>query len=349
MVSRRAVGGRWAALRQVQGPGDAVSATRRLGRGAPPCNGRRAEGNPRYRLGVGIAAVVLLAAVACMAGCGGRREEATIGTRGRPLELAVPAPDKHTTLAHYVRRHTKLRCRELAAASPAELLALLDEDKLDVMVLSAPMYALVSEPYSLLAILKAQRAGTFETRGMILVRADRGLVTVADAKGLVVAATDPASASGCLLERVLMTEEGAAPSKVIYLNDEARVVRAVYYKEADLGFVTWRLDAEGRPDDARAALAAEVPDIFEAVVPLAVTHAVPNEAVAVRARVPDTVRADVAAALIKFARTHEGAAYLGARLGIEGFALGDDVEYAELRQRLQAAGVHLADFLPKAE
>jgi ABC-type phosphate/phosphonate transport system substrate-binding protein len=287
-------------------------------------------------------------AVACAAGCG-TREQATIGTRGRPLELAVPAPGKHTTLADFVRRHTGLRCRELAAGSLPELLGLLDEDKLDVMVVSAPMYALVSEPYALLAILKAQRAGTFETRGMILVRADRGLVTVADAKGLVVAATDPASASGCLLERVLLTEERAAPSKVIYLDDEVRVVRAVCDKEADLGFVTWRLDAEGRPDDARAALVAEFPDIFETVVPLAVTHAVPHDAVAVRARVPDAVRAEVAAALLKFAATHEGAAYLSERYGIEGFAPGDDVEYAELRQRLQSAGVRLAEFLPKAE
>ena len=287
-------------------------------------------------------------AVTLLAGCG-KREEAALGTKKRPLELAVPAKDRKTTLAKFVRARTGLRCRELEAASLLDALVLLDEEKLDVMVLSAPAYALASEPYDLLAILKARRAGTLETRGMILVRADRGLVTVGDAKGLTVAATDPASTSGCLLQRVLVTEEDAAPSSVTYLDDETRVVRAVYDGEADLGFVTWRLNDEGNPDDARAALFEEVPDIFEAVVPLAVTHAVPRDAVAVRGRVPDVVRAGLVEALLAFAETREGAAYLKDRYGIEGLASADDAEYAELRRRLHGAKVGLVELVAEEE
>jgi len=296
---------------------------------------------------------VLLCAALCLAafglvGCRGR-EQGRFGTKGRPVELAVPVKDKAKTLADFVRARTGLRCREFAAESLIELLELLDEDKLDVMVLPAPVYALASEPYTLLAILKAQRAGTLETRGMILVRADDGLVTVAEAKGLVVAAIDPASVSGCLLQRVLVTEQKAVPSKVLYLDDEASVVRAVYEGEADVGFVTWRLNAEGNPDDARTELFSDVPDIFEAVVPLAVTHAVPHDAVAVRARVPDAVRAELAEALLEFAGSRAGAAYLKERYGIEGLAPSDDAEYAELRRRLGAAKVRLIEFLPIEE
>jgi len=288
-------------------------------------------------------------ALTLLAGCGGKGEEAALGTKKRPLELAVPAAERKATLAKFVQHRTGLRCRELEAASLLDALVLLDEEKLDVIVLSAPAYALASEPYELLAILKARRAGTLETRGMILVRADRGLVTVADAKGSTVAATDPASTSGCLLQRVLVTEEGATPSGVTYLDDETRVVRAVYDGEADLGFVTWRLNAEGHPDDARAALFEELPDIFGAVVPLAVTRAVPHDAVAVRARVPDAVRAELADALLAFAGTREGAAYLKDRYGIEGLAPADDVEYAELRRRLRAAKVGLVELVAEEE
>ncbi len=292
---------------------------------------------------------VLCVAVA-LAGCGGPKEEGAIGTKERPLELAVPVAErKAAPLGDFVRKRTGLVCEEVAAGSLGEVLDLLDEGAVDVLVLPAPVYALASEPYNLLAVLKAQRAGTLETRGLILVRADHGLVTVADAKGLVVAAVEPASTAGCLLQRVLVTEEKATPSRVTYLHDEAAVVRAVYEGEADVGFVTWRVNAEGNPDDARAALFYDVPGIFEDVVPLAVTRAVPYDAVAVRARVPDVVREQLAAALIEFSETREGAAYLKAHYGIEGLVAADDVEYLELRQRLQRAKVRLGELLPAEE
>ncbi len=275
-----------------------------------------------------------------------------IGTKDRPLELGVPVAEEalsgaqRAPLADFVRQRTGLVCSEVAAESLVELLDLLDEEKLDVVIVRAPVYALASEPYDLLALLKARRAGTLETRGLILVRADKELVTVADARGLTVAATDPASTSGCLLQRVLVTEQKATPSRVAYLDDEASVVRAVDGGEADLGFVTWRLNAEGNPADARAELFYDVPDIFQAVVPLAVTHAVPHDAVAVRARVPDVVRGELVAALLAFAETPEGNAYFAERYGIEGLVPADDVEYREMRRRLRAAKVRLVELLP---
>lgn len=295
-----------------------------------------------------VSALVCLAA-ACVVGCGPKHERAEIGTKGRPIELAVPVADKATPLADFVEQRTGLRCREVPAESLVELLDLLDDERLDVVIMSAPVYALASEPCNLLAILKTQRAGTLETRGMILARADRGLVTVADAKDLTVAAVDPASVSGCLLERILLTEETATPSAVTYLDDEAAVVRAVYWREADLGLVTWRLNDEGNPDDARAELFYNTPDVFQAVVPLAVTRAVPHDAVAVRARVPDALRAELAAVLLEFAQSSEGRAYLADHYGIEGLAPSDDAEYAEFRARLKAAGVTLGELLPEEE
>jgi ABC-type phosphate/phosphonate transport system substrate-binding protein len=294
-------------------------------------------------------ALPVLFLAACLGGCGGRGEEDIIGTKKRPLEIAVPVADKATPLADYVKQHTGLVCREVAAATQSGLLDLLDEDKVDVVVVPAAVYALASEPYTLLALLRAERDGTFDTRGMVLVRADRGLVTVEDLKGLTVAAVDPASLSGCLLQRVLVSELDAVPSEVTYLDDEAAVVRAVYDGQADAGFVTWRVNDEGNPADAREQLFSEIPDIFEALVPLAVTHAVPYDAVAVSARVPDVVRTRLAVALLEYADTARGRAYLADHYGIEGLAPSDDVDYAELRTRLKAAKVRLGQVLPEEE
>ena len=308
---------------------------------------RRAWGDSPYNAAGCIGAVLCVAV--CLGGCGGPKEEGAIGTKERPLELAVPVADKAAPLGDFVRKRTGLVCREVAAGSLGELLDLLDEGAVDVLVLPAPVYALASGPYNLLAILKARRADTLETRGLILVRADRGLVTVADAKGLVAAATEPAAMTGCLLQRVLVTEQKATPSRVMYLGDEAKVVRAVYEGEADVGFVTWRVNDEGNPNDARAALFYDVPGIFQDVVPLAVTRAVPHDAVAVRARVPDVARQRLAAALIEFAETREGAAYLKERYGIEGLVAADDVEYRELARRLRRAKVRLVELLPEEE
>jgi len=288
-------------------------------------------------------------AAACLAGCGPKHQRAEIGTKGRPIELAVPVADKATPLADFVEQRTGLRCREVPAKSLVDLLDLLDDERLDVVIVSAPVYALASEPCNLLAILKAERAATLETRGMILTRADRGLVTVADADKLTVAAVDPASVSGCLLQRILLAEEEATPSAVTYFDDEAAVVRAVYWGDADLGLVTWRLNDEGNPDDARAELFYNTPDVFQAVVPLAVTRAVPHDAVAVRARVPDAVRAELAAVLLEFAQSSEGRAYLADHYGIEGLAPSDDAEYAEFRTRLKEAGVTFSELLPEEE
>ncbi|MBN1917945.1 MAG: PhnD/SsuA/transferrin family substrate-binding protein [Verrucomicrobia bacterium] len=290
--------------------------------------------------------IVLLIAVAglCLGGCGGG-EEATLGTRKRPLEIAVPVTGGKTPLAGFIRSRTGLVCREMAAATLTDLLDEMDKEKVDVLIVPAPVYALASEPYGLLAIMKARRGGGLETRGMILVRADRGLVAVADVEDLSVAAVAPASVSGCLLQRVLVTEQRVVPSSVTYLGDEAAVVRAVYDGEADLGFVEWRLNSERRPADARELVFSEVPDIFEAVVPLAVTSAVPHAAVAVRARVPDGVRADLVEALEVFSRSSTGRTYLMDHYGIEGLVPSDDVEYAEFRTRLKAAGILLADLM----
>jgi ABC-type phosphate/phosphonate transport system substrate-binding protein len=127
------------------------------------------------------------------------------------------------------------------------------------------------------------------------------------------------------------------------------LVRAVYDGTADLGFVTWRLNDEGNPADARETLFGEVPDVFQAVVPLAVTQAVAYDAVAVCARVPDAVRARLSAALLEYAETSRGRSYLAERYGIEGLAPSDDVEYADLRTRLKAAKVRLGELLREEE
>jgi ABC-type phosphate/phosphonate transport system substrate-binding protein len=312
------------------------------------------------RVALALAGVCLAAVL--VGGCGGG-EERTIGTAKRPLEIAVPVADSRTPLADFIKRRTGLVCRETATTTLPDLLDRLDKEKIDVLIVSAPVYALASEPYGLLAIMKARRGdgsarrgdasarrrGTLETRGMILVRADRGLVTVADTKGLTVAAVAPTSVSGCLLQRVLVIEQRAAPSKVTYLGDEAAVVRAVYSGETDLGFVEWRLNQDGNPADARELVFAEVPDVFEAVVPLAVTSAVPHEAVAVRVRVPDAVRLELVKALEEFAKDSSGRAYLTDHCGIEDLVPSDDAEYAELRTRLKAAGLILADLVEKKE
>jgi len=296
---------------------------------------------------IGLVLVGVSVAAIWLGGCGGG-EEPAIGTRKRPLEIAVPVAERKAPLAHFIKERTGLVCREVTTATLSELLDLLDKEKVDVLIVSAPVYAVASEPYGLLAIMKAKRGATIETRGMILVRADRGLVTVKDAAELTVAAVGPTSVPGCLLQRALVTEQEAAPSKVTYLGDEAAVVRAVYHGEADLGFVEWRLDEARRPADARALVSHELPDIFEAVVPLAVTNAVPHDAVAVRARVPDAVRTELVRALEEFAKDSHGRAYLGEHYGIEGLS-SDDAEYAEFRTELKAAGITLADLLPEEE
>ena len=293
--------------------------------------------------------LLICVGLAFAAGCGGRGERDFIGTKERPLEIAVPVADRATPLADYVKQHTGLVCHEVAAGSLGELLDLLDESKVDVVIVPAAVYALASEPYALLALLRAERDGTFDTRGMILVRADRGLEAVQDIKGLTVAAVDPASLSACLLQRALVTEVEAVPSKVTYLDDEAAIVRAVYDGEADAGFVTWRLNDEGNPADARETLFHEIPDVFQAVVPLAVTHAAPYDAVAVVARVPDAVRTKLAIALLEYAETSRGRAYLAEHYGIEGLAASDDVDYAELRTRLKAAKVRLGQLVLEEE
>lgn len=297
---------------------------------------------------IGLVLVGVCLTAVGLGGCGGG-EEPMIGTRRRPLEIAVPVAERKAPLAHFIKERTGLVCREVRTGTLSELLDLLDKEKVDVLIVPAPVYAVASEPYGLLAIMKAKRAGTVETRGMILVRADRGLVTVKDAADLTVAAVGPTSVPGCLLQRALVTEQDAAPSTVTYLGDEAAVVRAVYNGEADLGFVEWRLDKARRPADARALVARDVPDVFEAVVPLAVTNAVPHDAVAVRARVPDAVRTELVKALEEFATDPSGRAYLVEHYGVEGLVPSDDAEYADFRTELKAAGITLADLLPEEE
>jgi phosphate/phosphite/phosphonate ABC transporter binding protein len=175
-------------------------------------------------------------------------------------------------------------------------------------------------------------SGTY--RGLIVVRRDSGIASLAGLAGKRFAFVDPKSASGYVYPRAMLLEKGIRPdtafSEVIFAGDHRKVIAAVLGRSVDGGAIY----------DGALRLAREAGERTEDLVTLASTDPIPHDAIAVRSGLDPALALEIQAALVGLDRTESGRRIIKeSRKGLTGFAIAADSLYDPVRRTAKAAGM----------
>lgn len=191
-------------------------------------------------------------------------------------------------------------------------------------------YLQVSRAGRYRAVAKICEAGSCTIQGILLVRRDSGIGSLADLKGRTIAFADPGAFVSYVLARSVLRDAGLEPGdyRTIFTRSLPNAVLALYNGVADAAGV-------GPSVLRRGDLLRHV-DV-EALRVLAESPPLPHLPVAVRTDLDPDLASQIAAMLIGLHEQAGGPQAL-ARLGIERFAPADDSEYRALPVADDGAG-----------
>jgi phosphate/phosphite/phosphonate ABC transporter binding protein len=177
--------------------------------------------------------------------------------------------------------------------------------------------------------------GTDTYRGVIVVRRDSGLKSLADLRGKRFAFVDPKSASGFVYPRALLIEKGITPEssfkETIFAGGHDKVIADVLEGRADAGAVYG--------DALAVAKSKGVPT--ENLVTLAMTDPIPHDAVAVRVGLDAALAKKIRAALVDLDKSAAGRRVIANSKPKEltGYMLAEDSLYDMVRRTAKLAGM----------
>ena len=174
--------------------------------------------------------------------------------------------------------------------------------------------------------------GAASYRGVIIVRKDSGLKTLADLRAKRFAFVDPKSASGYVYPRAMLVDRGIDPDHyfgaVFFAGDHGRVIAAVLERRADGGAAY---------DGAlRIAKAAGIPTDELAVV--ASTDPIPHDAITVRIGLDPALAGRIQAALVTICKSDSGRRVIAEnKKGLTGFVIAVDGQFDVVRRTARGA------------
>jgi phosphonate transport system substrate-binding protein len=204
-----------------------------------------------------------------------------------------------------------------------EFESLIEDGSIDISVSNPTIYPRTSDAHEVIAMLSDPEDGP-RLRGIIITRADSGIVSVEDLKGKTVIAVGPRSTGGYLSQKITLAEAGIDPDRDLVIerardNKHENIVLSVYYGEADAGFIR---------EDALHAVDQFVPPSQIHVIRR--TAWMPNWALSVSRDLPDPVKQRIRHAVLSL---KPGSPELEA-LNIQGFVEATDADYDIVRQAL---------------
>jgi len=165
----------------------------------------------------------------------------------------------------------------------------------------------------------------------------KGLVCTASldvVKGKKVAFTSATSTSGGLYPQLQLFELGIdieSDLEYSYLTSQPAAVQAVYNGDFDIG-VSY--------DDARRAIREDYPDVGEKVIVFNINdQQIPNDVVAVRGDLPDSLKAAIFDATKTYLGTEEGEVIFDDIYGWTDIRLANDEDFDIVREAAEQAGV----------
>lgn len=230
-------------------------------------------------------------------------------------------------IADYLSRKTGYAIKAITLSNYAGVALAMKSRRVDFAFVGPINYLLIDERAGALPLTAAVRLGQKGYRGMIIVRADSDIHSLADLKGRDFAFGDSLSASANLYPKAALREAGIDSKKDIkslILSSQNAVVTSVLSGKVDAGAVY---------EDAR--LNPEVlkyyPDAAARTRVLYYTPLIPGDPQIVRANLNAGQRAKLAEALLAMARDEQAKGWLKAIYGIDGLEAASAEDYQGLR------------------
>jgi phosphonate transport system substrate-binding protein len=265
----------------------------------------------------------------------------------------VPSADSQKVLASgepigtLLQSITNLTFKVSVPTSFTAVVEAMGANQVDVGWLNPFSYVLAHDKYDTRVILATVRQGSKTYRGQIIVRADSGINNLEELKGKRFAFVDAASTSGSIYPRALLAEKGFDPqtffSQTIEAGGHDKVVIAVYNKQVDGGATFGDSVEGGPPTDARTLVRNTLPDVMEAVKPIARTEPIPNDTVSVRKGLDDKLVKLMTDGLLYMQTTSEGQKYLKDLYNINGLAPAQDSDYNPVRRGAKVLNLDLEE------
>jgi phosphonate transport system substrate-binding protein len=212
-----------------------------------------------------------------------------LGTRKNPVKLSmVPSSDASKILANMkpvaqcLEKEAKIFVDISVPNNYVVVVESLGSKKVDVAFLPTFGYILANEKYQSEALLKASRHGETTYQGAIVSRNDDKIKSVSDLVGKKIAYVDPASTSGYILPKKLLTDKNIKTSEEVFAGKHDVVVTMVYQGQVDAGAVYYNKPIDGKIRDARERVSTQFPDIEKKVKILELTSEIPNDPIVVR-------------------------------------------------------------------
>lgn len=272
--------------------------------------------------------LVIVAALALI-GSACRRDRSSTGTPGNPFTIVVSrahaSPEAARELEAALSARSGLTIRVRVVPPGADAVSAAGMQTTDAGLLPLFEYLLTRQEFGVRAGLRVIRDGAKRYTGVLVVKDDSSVRSVADLDARKVAFVDPTSTTGYLLPLRALQGAGAKVTPVFSGGHEAAIAALA------AGDV-----------DAAATFAASRPGFRV----LAETGTVPNEPVFFSARVLPEARDKVTRALTDLAATPEGRALFERLGGITGFAPVTDDAYREVHELLADIDRSVADLVP---
>ena len=170
---------------------------------------------------------------------------------------------------------------------------------------------------------------------------DADIATLLQFKGKRPCFADPQSTSGYVIPLIFLKKAGLADADIlnpVFTQGHTQTVRAVYAGGiCDYGatFV-----------DARTSVTKDLPDVMDKVVVIFQTAAlIPNDNMSYAPDMPQNLRDQITAAMMKIADTEAGKKALNDLYQIGGLVATDDTAYDQFRSYLQASGIDLSQYV----
>lgn len=281
----------------------------------------------------------------------------TIGSKSNPIKiLLTPSVDArkvsnsaeklveflHTTTGYYYQ-----------ASFPASYIAVVEafgSGKADFAAMNTFSYILAHQKYGVAArLLVIRRDGEKTYKGQFIARTDSKIDSLWQLNGKKIAYVDPASTSGYILPKALLTGQSIKPAEEVFAMKHDNVVMMVYQRQVDAGATYYSPPDKktGEILDARARVVRQYPDIYSTVKIIGFTSDIPNDPFVFRKDFPQKMEEEIMDALLKFQATAEGKKALFETYSIEGLAPVDDSAYDQLRTMIRSFGGNLEQALSK--
>ncbi len=244
--------------------------------------------------------------------------ENELGSKNHPIHMMfVPSGEAQIILeegeaiAKLLETATGLKFKSSIATSYSAVIEAMGAEKVDIGWLASFSYVLAKDKYDVDLLLIVSRFGSPFYRGQIVARSDSKIKSMSDLKGKRFAYVDPASTSGHLYPKALLTKKGIDPENLF-----SQTVFAGSHNAVIFSILKGEVDAGATYDDARAAVAKSFPDVFEKIKVIAYTQNIPNDTVSARKNLSPKIKAKIKHGLKKVVKSKEGGRILKKLYGI---------------------------------